>query len=82
MNIIITTIIITVVIVRGEKTLKKTPRPAFFLVSRTFPQCFFFFLNGDIPCYSHGSRFTDPFKNMMSKLHAQQHPQLFGADGC
>lgn len=23
-----------------------------------------------------------PFKNMMSKLHAQQHPQLFGADGC
>lgn len=44
MSIIITTIIITVVIVRGEKTLKKNPRPAFFLVSRTFPQCFFFFL--------------------------------------
>lgn len=44
MSIIITTIIITVVIVRGEKTLTPPPpRPAFFLVSRTFPQCFFFF---------------------------------------
>lgn len=29
MNIIITTIIITVVIVRGEKTLKKNPKTCF-----------------------------------------------------